>query len=53
MYRLLTRKTYEMQMFHMSSLKMGLDQAVLQGIENGGSGNDGHVSDSGLDYFSN
>ncbi len=37
-YRLLTRKTYEMQMFHMSSLKMGLDQAVLQGIENGGGG---------------
>lgn len=37
-YRLLTRKTYEMQMFHMSSLKMGLDQAVLQGIENGGEG---------------
>jgi len=35
-YRLLTRKTYEMQMFHMSSLKMGLDQAVLQGIENTG-----------------
>lgn len=58
--RLLTRKTYEMQvsfgssilqilfllyisnglmyplqqMFHMSSMKMGLDQAVLQGIEN-------------------
>lgn len=36
-YRLLTRKTYEMQMFHMSSMKMGLDQAVLQGIEDGGS----------------
>src|SRR5210317_2546916 len=35
-YRLLTRKTYEMQMFHMSSMKMGLDQAVLQGIENNG-----------------
>jgi hypothetical protein len=34
--RLLTRKTYEMQMFHMSSMKMGLDQAVLQGIENSG-----------------
>jgi len=33
-YRLLSRKSYEMQMFHMSSLKMGLDQAVLQGIEN-------------------
>ena len=27
-YQLLTRKTYEMQMFHMSSLEMGLDQAV-------------------------
>jgi len=35
-YRLLARKTYEMQMFHMSSLKMGLDQAVLQGIEASG-----------------
>lgn len=39
-YRLLTRKTYEMQMFHMSSLKMGLDQAVLQGIENTGGNKD-------------
>jgi hypothetical protein len=37
-YRLLTRKTYEMQMFHMSSLKMGLDQAVLKGFESGASG---------------
>ncbi|KAK1747456.1 chromodomain-helicase-DNA-binding protein [Skeletonema marinoi] len=36
-YRLLTRKTYEMQMFHMSSMKMGLEQAVLQGIEGGSS----------------
>jgi SNF2 family DNA or RNA helicase len=36
-YRLLTRKSYEMQMFHMSSLKMGLDQAVLQGLESGNS----------------
>ena len=34
-YRLLTRKTYEMQMFHLSSMKMGLDQAVLHGFENG------------------
>ena len=25
-----------MQMVHMSSMKMGLDQAVLQGIENSG-----------------
>lgn len=37
-YRLLTRKTYEMQMFHLSSLKMGLDQAVLTGFESGSSG---------------
>lgn len=37
-YRLLTRKTYEMQMFHMSSLKMGLDQAVLNGFESNASG---------------
>jgi hypothetical protein len=27
-----------MQMFHMSSLKMGLDQAVLKGFESGASG---------------
>jgi chromodomain-helicase-DNA-binding protein 7 len=37
-YRLLSRKTYEMQMFHMSSLKMGLDQAVLKGFESSASG---------------
>jgi SNF2 family DNA or RNA helicase len=37
-YRLLSRKTYEMQMFHMSSLKMGLDQAVLKGFESNASG---------------
>lgn len=36
-YRLLSRKTYEIQMFHTSSLKMGLDQVVLQGVESGGS----------------
>ena len=35
-YCLLSCKLYEMQMFHMSSLKMGLDQAVLHGIENTG-----------------
>ena len=37
-YRLLSRKSYEMQMFHMSSLKMGLDQAVLKGFESGSTG---------------
>ena len=33
-YRLLSRKTYEQQLFHMASLKMGLDTAVLHGVEN-------------------
>jgi hypothetical protein len=28
-YRLLTRKSYEIQMFHAASLKLGLDRAVL------------------------
>eukprot|EP00599_Poterioochromonas_sp_BG-1_P012287 CAMPEP_0173165178 /NCGR_PEP_ID=MMETSP1105-20130129/21158_1 /TAXON_ID=2985 /ORGANISM="Ochromonas sp., Strain BG-1" /LENGTH=1859 /DNA_ID=CAMNT_0014085969 /DNA_START=279 /DNA_END=5859 /DNA_ORIENTATION=+ len=28
-YRLLTRKTYEMEMFHQASMKLGLDRAVL------------------------
>ena len=32
-YRLLTRKTYELFIFHRTSLKMGLDKAVLQGVE--------------------
>merc|ERR1712032_1279857 len=40
-YRLLTSKTYEMQMFHQSSLKMGLDQAVLQGFESNSSSDGG------------
>ena len=43
-YRLLSRKTYELQMFHMSSLKMGLDQAVLQGVENKSGTSKGKVS---------
>jgi hypothetical protein len=43
-YRLLSRKTYEMQMFHMSSLKMGLDQAVLKGFESGASGEVSSIS---------
>ncbi|OEU14438.1 SNF2_N-domain-containing protein [Fragilariopsis cylindrus CCMP1102] len=43
-YRLLTRKTYEMQMFHMSSLKMGLDQAVLTGFESSSSSGEGAMT---------
>jgi chromodomain-helicase-DNA-binding protein 7 len=33
-YRLLTRKTYEMHMFHQASLKLGLDRAVLAHARN-------------------
>jgi superfamily II DNA or RNA helicase len=33
-YRLLTRKTYEMHMFHKASLKLGLDRAVLAHARN-------------------
>lgn len=32
-YRLLTRSTYEQQMFKLASQKLGLDQAVLSGFE--------------------
>jgi hypothetical protein len=42
-YRLISAKSYEKQMFHLSSLKMGLDQAVLKGFEKGGA-NDGGMS---------
>ncbi|TMW60949.1 hypothetical protein Poli38472_000991 [Pythium oligandrum] len=37
-YRLLTAKTYELQMFHQASLKLGLDQAVLGSIRDTGAG---------------
>jgi SNF2 family DNA or RNA helicase len=33
-YRLLTRKTYEMEMFHQASMKLGLDRAVLAHARN-------------------
>ena len=33
-YRLITRKTYEMHMFHQASLKLGLDRAVLAHARN-------------------
>jgi chromodomain-helicase-DNA-binding protein 7 len=32
-YRLLTAKTYEAHMFHISSMKLGLDRAVLHGTD--------------------
>jgi SNF2 family DNA or RNA helicase len=51
-YRLLSRKSYEMQMFHMSSLKMGLDQAVLKGFESGSTGEVGVDEFFSLKHFS-
>lgn len=32
-YRLITRNTYEREMFERASMKLGLDEAVLQSIE--------------------
>ena len=37
-YRLITRKTYEMHMFHAASLKLGLDRAVMGGMTQDASG---------------
>jgi len=39
-YRLLTRKTYEMHMFHMASMKLGMDRAVLAHARNEAGGGD-------------
>lgn len=39
-YRLLTRKTYEMHMFHKASMKLGLDRAVLACARNDADGDD-------------
>eukprot|EP00474_Spongospora_subterranea_P006783 CRZ07241.1 hypothetical protein [Spongospora subterranea] len=35
-YRLITRATYEEEMFHRSSMKLGVDQAVLHTMRSGG-----------------
>eukprot|EP00597_Dinobryon_sp_UTEXLB2267_P004843 CAMPEP_0170077316 /NCGR_PEP_ID=MMETSP0019_2-20121128/14156_1 /TAXON_ID=98059 /ORGANISM="Dinobryon sp., Strain UTEXLB2267" /LENGTH=1791 /DNA_ID=CAMNT_0010289569 /DNA_START=144 /DNA_END=5519 /DNA_ORIENTATION=- len=42
-YRLLTRKTYEMEMFHQASMKLGLDRAVLAHARNEEAGGDGEI----------
>ena len=31
-YRLLTRKTYEMHLFHIASMKLGLDYALMHNL---------------------
>ncbi|CAM9384591.1 unnamed protein product [Sphacelaria rigidula] len=47
-YRLLSKKTYEMHMFHQASLKLGLDKAVLAHARNEAQqeAEDGDVGDS-------
>ena len=42
MYRLITRNSYEREMFDKASLKLGLDKAVLQDINRKGSLNGVH-----------
>lgn len=39
-YRLITRNSYEREMFDKASLKLGLDKAVLQSM----SGRDGNIT---------
>ena len=43
-YRLLTRNSYERQMFDKASMKLGLDKAVLQSVNNGQSESSTHMS---------
>ena len=43
-YRLLTRNSYERQMFDKASMKLGLDKAVLQSVNNGLKENTGQLS---------
>ena len=49
MYRFLTAKTYEAVMFQASSQKLGLDYAVMRGVNKNLSG----VTDRNADNFSN
>ena len=43
-YRLITRNSYERQMFDKASMKLGLDKAVLQSVNNGQREPSGHLS---------
>ena len=43
------RKTYEAEMFHRASLKLGLERAVLQGVTKGAGGSAADGSLHGLD----
>uniref|UniRef100_A0A803TKE9 DNA helicase n=1 Tax=Anolis carolinensis TaxID=28377 RepID=A0A803TKE9_ANOCA len=49
-YRLITRNSYEREMFDKASLKLGLDKAVLQDINRKGSTNGVRVWDEGSKF---
>lgn len=50
-YRLLTTKTYEMAMFQAASIKLGLDYAVMNGMQGAAPGLAG-ISDDKAEHFS-
>ncbi|CAM9981469.1 unnamed protein product, partial [Choristocarpus tenellus] len=47
-YRLLSKKTYEMHMFHQASLKLGLDKAVLAHARNEAEAGGDEEGDTGV-----
>ena len=47
-YRLITSRTYEMEMFQRASKKLGLDQAVLRSMPDSGEGGMGGVAGGGV-----
>ncbi len=46
-YRLITRRSYEAQMFHKASIKLGLERAVMSGTSHGDSSVFTNVDDNG------
>ena len=46
-YRLITRRSYEAQMFHKASIKLGLERAVMSGTSHGESSVFTNVNDDG------
>ena len=50
-YRLLTRNSYEREMFDKASMKLGLDKAVLQSVNNGQKDGSTHLSKSEVEQL--
>ena len=46
-YRLVTKDTYEKQMFEIASRKLGLDRAIMANVKNGAGGGNGNGSEGG------